>query len=209
MITDTQSQESFHIESQKSYQGNNPYANSALDRSPYEVRMLYIQYGVRDYFDEKLNSVLGIGGTNNENYALVALSLSNNWSQGGLSSRSLGEAYLQKFNRYLDEYNMERLQYFFNLPPGWDGYNAEPLTITVLDNFWNFLRQYGEISSLMSLFLHPSGNLEILWEDMNGSEVEISFGKDSIEYYIEKSEMEGVEGVGDSDIGRLAQKILN
>jgi hypothetical protein len=36
-----------------------------------------------------------------------------------------------------------------------------------------------------SLFLTPAGNLELGWEDAQGSAIEIELGSNKIEYYIE------------------------
>ena len=76
---------------------------------------------------------------------------------------------------------------------GWGYENGKSLNASSTASFISFLRLCADKDfSTASLFLTVDGNLQLVWEDADNCEIDLEFFPDRIEYYMEKTEKDGV-----------------
>ncbi|SRR6266481_6273239 len=100
----------------------------------------------------------------------------------GRQAPTLGE----KAANILGENGIRRFGEFVRYERGWDLGRGEPLSsrsVAFVNAFLNKLPELGEFRP--SLFLTHEGNLQLGWEDREGNAIEIEFGPDRVEYYLE------------------------
>lgn len=86
----------------------------------------------------------------------------------------------------LGENGVRRFWEFVRYERGWDLGRGEPLSsrsVAFVNAFLNRLPELGAVRP--SLFLTHEGNLQLGWEDREGNAIEIEFGPDRVEYYLE------------------------
>ncbi len=86
----------------------------------------------------------------------------------------------------LGENGVRRFGEFVRYERGWDLGRGEPLSsrsVAFVNAFLNRLPELGAFRP--SLFLTHEGNLQLGWEDREGNAIEIEFGPDRVEYYLE------------------------
>lgn len=90
----------------------------------------------------------------------------------------------------LDKNALDRIDLFENYQDGWNNGAGKKLSKASIASLEMFLRAREGKIDLASIFLTPNGNLELLWKDINGNEVELEFFPDKISSYIESSNIE-------------------
>ena len=86
----------------------------------------------------------------------------------------------------LGENGRRRFQEFRQYQEGWHVGQGKALSARSVSITNSFLTHLPELVAYHpSLFLTPAGNLELAWEDTNGRDIEVEFGRDGIEYFIE------------------------
>ncbi len=86
----------------------------------------------------------------------------------------------------LGENGRRRFQEFTRYEEDWHVGQGKPLSsrsVSITNSFLTYLPEL--VAYHPSLFLTPAGNLELGWEDANGNDIEVEFGPNGIEYYIE------------------------
>ena len=84
-----------------------------------------------------------------------------------------------------------RMHHFRNFyQPGWGDPRCKPLSPRATESFFRFLEAVRFPDGCTpSLFLTDQGGLELRWE-LNGSDVQVEFSSDGIEYYLAAEEQE-------------------
>lgn len=90
----------------------------------------------------------------------------------------------------LGENGLQRLRHFRLLPTGWDGRDAMPLDILSLRSLSSFFSASRISPDGLGLFLTPSGNLSVNWEDERGFLTEIEFAREGFILYLEAFDTE-------------------
>jgi hypothetical protein len=96
----------------------------------------------------------------------------------------------------LGENGIRRFGEFVRYERGWDLGSGEPLSsrsVAFVNAFLNRLPELGAFRP--SLFLTHEGNLQLGWEDREGNTIEIEFGPDKVEYYLQGSGEERTIGL--------------
>lgn len=96
----------------------------------------------------------------------------------------------EKTATILGKNGLERFETFKKYSKGWDSGCGLPLSHRSVAVMEYFINQFSDFHSEPSLFLTPSGNLQLGWENAHGQIVEIEFYPDKIEYYIEALDTE-------------------
>jgi len=86
---------------------------------------------------------------------------------------------------------LQRIQMFRDYMPGWDFGQGQPMSELAYQGLYEFLRHFTlPANKRPSVFLVPSGNLELAWENDAGQKFQVEFGPETIEYYREDTEQE-------------------
>lgn len=102
----------------------------------------------------------------------------------------------------LGENNVQRLGEFRRYGAGWDSGVGHPLDKRSEDNLVSFLGGCTKpFPTVPSLFLTRAGNLQLAWEDEEGSEIELEFFPHHVEGFTEESNEEFSVSIGET--GRL------
>jgi hypothetical protein len=92
----------------------------------------------------------------------------------------------------LGRHGFERIQQFRDYLPGWDFGYGQPMSELGLGRLCVFLDHVKlPEGKRPSVFLNPTGTLELAWEDLEGRKMQAEFGPTNIEYYREDTGIEG------------------
>ena len=106
----------------------------------------------------------------------------------------------EKTKSIIGEHNVERFNDFSKYNSGWDGKDAEPLkrgSVSTFNRFFAIINP--SLCPELSIFLSSSGNLEAMWDNPIGGDIELGFLPNSIEYYFSSPNIEGSVFVVDID----------
>lgn len=93
-------------------------------------------------------------------------------------------------------------EFMHHYGPGW-GNGNRPLSPRALAALCGFLAGFSfPVGITPSVFLTDDGHLELCWEDSVGAAIQLEFGPERVEYYVESRGLEGAIRL--ADIGRLA-----
>jgi hypothetical protein len=105
-----------------------------------------------------------------------------------LVPKSLGDA----SKIVIGEHGLRRYEEFRRYHSGWDFGRGAPLSQRSVAAFESFVSQLPDLVRWEpSLFLTHQGNLQLGWENSDGSAAELEFFPDKIEYYLESLSEEG------------------
>jgi hypothetical protein len=76
----------------------------------------------------------------------------------------------------LGDNGVARVLEFLSYPEGWDFGRGSPLSSDSIHQMERFFEQFSTFERRPSIFLTPSGNLLLGWEDATGASLELEFG---------------------------------
>jgi hypothetical protein len=98
--------------------------------------------------------------------------------------------------RIIGERGARRFEEFKTYQSGWDYGRGSPLSVRSVSVLNSFLSRFLDRTiDQPSLFLTHQGNLQLGWENTNGSAIELEFFPDRIEFFVEALNEEGSVGL--------------
>jgi len=115
---------------------------------------------------------------------------------GAKSKEAIGKHGIKRFHRFKKYKN------------GWDGAESKKVSPMSIASMEAFLEIFGSKFNIEpSLFLSRHGNLMLGWEDGADNSIELEFGAESIQYYIESLELEEKTQINPANISQLVTKL--
>jgi hypothetical protein len=98
---------------------------------------------------------------------------------------------------------LTRLENFFGLEAGWDGRGSKPIDLNSVIAFSRFFDTTSLCPEKLGVFMSAQGNVVVNWLDQEDQLIELEFHSSSIEYFLERSALEGSVSHGDAELIRL------